>query len=76
VVLNGARPTTDPIAEATNAEELSRRLGDVAILGEWDHRPVSDLDRVAPEAGGWYDLARAPRFPAGSPHGRAGYREE
>jgi dethiobiotin synthetase len=61
VVLNGARPTIDSLAEATNAAELSRRLVGVPILAEWEHRANDGLATVAPEAGGWYDLARPPR---------------
>jgi dethiobiotin synthetase len=62
IVLNGARPTEDPIAEESNADELARRLGDVAILAEWPHGRSAGFEPVAPEAGGWYDLAKAPRF--------------
>jgi len=61
VVLNGARPTVDPLAEATNADELARRLGDVAILADWGHDDAIGRGTVAPEAGGWYDLASVPR---------------
>jgi dethiobiotin synthetase len=62
VVLNGARPAESPVAEASNAEELARRLGDVAILADWGHGMMDfGRDPVALEAGGWYDLARAPR---------------
>jgi dethiobiotin synthetase len=61
VVLNGARPTVDPVVEGSNAEELARRLGGVAILADWEHGVNFDHAPVAPEAGGWYDLARAPR---------------
>ncbi len=67
VVLNGASPTTDPVAEATNAGELARRLGGVAILAEWEHGDTSNHARVAPEAGGWYDLAKPPRSRPSSP---------
>jgi dethiobiotin synthetase len=61
VILNGARPTTDPIAEATNAEELAARLGEVAILAEWPHNDGFPHPSVAPEAGDGYDLAKPPR---------------
>jgi dethiobiotin synthetase len=61
VVLNGARPTTDPLAEDSNAEELALRLGSVAILAEWPHLERFDRQSVAPEAGDWYDLAKRPR---------------
>jgi dethiobiotin synthetase len=61
VVLNGARPTIDSLAEATNAAELSRWLGGVAILAEWEHQARDGPATVAPEAGDWYDLAKPPR---------------
>jgi dethiobiotin synthetase len=61
IVLNGARPTADPIVEASNVEELSIRLGGVALLAEWPHEAPSDLAPVAPEAGDWYDLVKPPR---------------
>jgi dethiobiotin synthetase len=61
IVLNGARPAEEPIVEESNAEELACRLGGVAILAEWEHGVNSDQAAVAPEAGGWYDLAKAPR---------------
>ncbi len=65
VILNGARPPSDPVAEATNAEELSRRLGGVAILADWGHRAGPGPSDVAPEAGGWYDLAKPRRSAPG-----------
>jgi dethiobiotin synthetase len=61
LILNGARPTTDPIVEATNSEELALRLGDVAILADWPHQDGFLHSSVAPEAGDWYDLAKPPR---------------
>ncbi len=61
VVLNGSEPTTDPLAEATNAEELSRRLGPVPILAEWPYQEQAGPAEVALEARGWYDRARPPR---------------
>ena len=76
VILNGSRATTDPVAEATNAAELARRLGDVAILADWPFDTEPGASPVAPEAGNWYDLAKTPRFPAGSPTGFLSSREE
>jgi dethiobiotin synthetase len=61
VVLNGARPPVDPIAEASNFEELTLRLGGTAVLADWRHGPTMDLTPVAPEADDWYDLAQTPR---------------
>ncbi len=72
VVLNGARPTVDPVAEESNAEELARRLGGVAILAEWPHDAGPDLPDVAPEAGGWYDLAKSPRSTRSAINPRSG----
>ena len=60
VLLNGARPTTDPVAEATNGEELSRRLDGVAILGEWLHG-VPLPGPVVAEVATWYDWAMMSR---------------
>ena len=62
VVLNGATPADDPVVEASNAEELARRLDGVAILAEWEHGVDFGRNPVAPEAGGWYDLIRGPRM--------------
>ena len=72
VVLNGARPTVDPIAEATNAEELARRLGGVAILADWPHFDGPGVPIVAPEAGGWYDLAKPSRSARSATDARPG----
>lgn len=61
VVLNAAGPTTDPIAEATNGEELARRLGGVGLLAETARRGApSDLGM---DLGGvdWYGWARPQR---------------
>lgn len=63
VILNGARPTVDPIVEGSNAEELALRLGGVAVLADWEHGVIFDRAAVAPEAANWYDLAREPRRP-------------
>ncbi|WP_435006650.1 dethiobiotin synthase [Tundrisphaera lichenicola] len=63
VILNGTKPPTDPMAEATNAVELSRWLGRIAILADWEYRPGSVTHQVAPEAGNWYDLTRPSRRP-------------
>ncbi len=62
VILNGARPSVDPVVEGLNAEELSRRLDGVAILADWEHGLNFGRSGVAPEAGGWYDLAKGPRM--------------
>jgi hypothetical protein len=48
VILNGARPSIDPIAENSNAEELALRLGGVAILADWPH--VEGLTAVSGSA--------------------------
>jgi dethiobiotin synthetase len=62
VVLNGAGPALDPLAEATNADELARRLEGVALLAEIGHG-----DNPAPALGNidWHDRARASRMVTG-----------
>ncbi len=64
VILNGAEPTTDPVAEATNPGELARRLGTVPLLGDWPHEPpglAAGADVVA-DGTDWYDWAGRPRL--------------
>jgi dethiobiotin synthetase len=66
VVLNGDRPTADPIAEATNADELARRLDGVAVLADVPHS--ADLSGLWDSLRGidWYGRAaptRATRRP-------------
>jgi dethiobiotin synthetase len=62
VVLNGAEPTQAPIAEATNPDELSRRLGTVPLLLDLPY----GIDHVALRAQlaivDWAGLARPPRL--------------
>ncbi len=62
VVLNAAAATDDPLAEATNAAELARRIGPIPILADWPHRPGGDLGVFAPEVRGWYDRIERPRL--------------
>jgi dethiobiotin synthetase len=60
VVLNDAVPEPGTASQATNAEELSRRLAGVAILSE---RPF-DPDFTLPDpilCVDWYERARPPR---------------
>ncbi len=63
VVLNGAEPTTDPIAEATNPSELARRLGPVPILAELPHDPGGEAAAVVLRGLDWYNRASRPRLP-------------
>jgi dethiobiotin synthetase len=65
VVLNASDATTDPIAEATNAAELARRLGGVGLLAE-TARHGAPLD-LGMDLGvvDWYGWAR-PHRGAGS----------
>ena len=67
IILNGARPFRGRSDRRGDERPKSwpRRLeGTLPILAEWEHgvnsRP-STAANVAPEAGGWYDLAKAPR---------------
>jgi dethiobiotin synthetase len=59
VVLNGAGPTADPTAEATNPEELARRLEGAALLAEVGHGedPMLILNNID-----WHEWARTPRM--------------
>jgi dethiobiotin synthetase len=68
VVLNAVEPTTEPLAEATNADELARRLAGVAVLAELPH--VSDPAALskALECVDWYGWARVPRAVAVRAH--------
>ena len=67
VILNGAEPTADPLAEQTNAAELARRLAPfrVPVLGEWPHTAGATLpnlaDSVVAEVATWYDRAQRSR---------------
>lgn len=63
VVLNGAEPTVDPVAEATNPAELARRLGLVPILAELPHGVDETTAAVAMEGLDWYNRASGPRLP-------------
>jgi dethiobiotin synthetase len=65
IVLNSDRPTTDPIAEATNADELARRLDGVAVLAELPH--AADLSGLWELVHGidWYGRAAPARAPGG-----------
>jgi dethiobiotin synthetase len=62
VILNGADATTNALAEATNADELSRRLGLIPVLADVPHQ-------IEPEAlyhslvdVDWYQRALRPRW--------------
>jgi dethiobiotin synthetase len=76
VVLNGAEPTADPVAETTNPDELARWLGSIPILGDWPHE-ITDTDRTYLHPSGspvdasasvvmdgldWYNRAYRPRL--------------
>lgn len=63
VVLNGAEPTVDPVAEATNPAELSRRLGLVPILADLPHGPDDEAAAVVMNGLDWYNRASGPRLP-------------
>jgi dethiobiotin synthetase len=63
VVLNGAEPTADPVAEATNPAELARRLGPVPVRAEIPHGADEASMAVVMEGLGWYNRASAPRLP-------------
>ena len=62
VVLNAAEPTADPLAEATNAAELARRLEGVPLLAEIDHADVPETLCAAVRAIDWSSRASIPRY--------------
>lgn len=61
VVLNGAEPTVDPLAERTNSLEMTPCLGRVALLGEVDFDPDSPVVPPSLHLVDWYGWARPPR---------------
>ena len=63
VILNGAEPTSDPVAEATNPAELARRLGPVPILADLLHGVDEESTAVVMNGLGWYNRASGPRLP-------------
>jgi dethiobiotin synthetase len=60
IVLNSPEPGEEGLAEATNAEELSRRVNEVPILWECRHGDTLTL-RAALNQIDWEELASAPR---------------
>jgi dethiobiotin synthetase len=63
VILNGAEPTTEAIAEATNSAELARRLGPIPILADLPHEPGAEAASVVLDGLDWYNRAGRPRLP-------------
>jgi dethiobiotin synthetase len=61
LILNSVQPTTHPLAEATNADELSRRLDGVALLAELAYRDDPTTLSVALRFVDWYERASPPR---------------
>ena len=62
VVLNGARPTVDPIAERTNLDELSKRLIDLPILAVVPHLGGDSALPLGNVGLNWQSRAAAPRI--------------
>ncbi len=58
VILNGAEPTRDPLAEQTNAEELTHWLGTVPLLADCPH---GRHDLMRSEDIDWKAIAGPPR---------------
>lgn len=63
IILNGAEPSADPVAEATNPAELARRLDPVPILAELLHGIDEEAVSVAMNGLDWYNRASRPRLP-------------
>jgi dethiobiotin synthetase len=61
LVLNGAEPTADPLAESTNPGELARRLDGVALLADLEHVEDPSALSNTVQAVDWYGSARPPR---------------
>ena len=62
VILNGAEPTTNPEAEATNLAELSRRLDGVAVLADLPHSQDPDSADDPTQEVNWSEMVRPPRL--------------
>jgi dethiobiotin synthetase len=62
VVLNGSEPTTNLLAEATNPEELSRRLGEIPILADLPHASSTSSMSVAMHGVDWWGMAKPSRL--------------
>jgi dethiobiotin synthetase len=67
VLLNGAEPPQNALAEGTNAAELARRLPGVAILGDLGHMQDIKALWIALRGLDWFAMAQSPRPPAGIP---------
>ena len=61
LVLNAAGPTTHPLAEITNADELVRRLDGIPLLAEIDHTDDPEAFSAAVAAVDWHSRAGTPR---------------
>jgi dethiobiotin synthetase len=62
LVLNAAEPTAEPLAEATNPDELARRLEAVPILAELDHAGDPETLMNPIRAVAWSSRAGLPRY--------------
>ena len=61
VILNGSEPPSNPEAEATNAGELARRLGEVPILADLAYDPAGSSWIGPPIGVDWWGRAGTPR---------------
>jgi dethiobiotin synthetase len=62
LVLNGSEPTSNAMAEETNARELSRHLREVAILPEVRFGDDVHAWAIANSVGSWYDKTSPRRW--------------
>ncbi len=61
VILNGSEPTSNPLAESTNRAELSRRLGETAVLAEIPHATVGEGVDLLLSVTDWYNRCQPSR---------------
>jgi len=63
VVLNGSEPARDPVAEATNPEELTRWLGSIPLLANLSYREEGRTMPFVIDGADWYTRSSWPRLP-------------
>lgn len=75
LILNSPEPGTGSVAEATNPEELARRLPGVALLAELPHEASAGLPETFLSVD-WYERAQPPRREPAVPDSGSPQRED